>query len=58
MSVQAEWEHGYYPTGIKVRDEQLAVLRLASHDWHPEWNYDLAPQAAPPKPEHVQGRAS
>ncbi len=44
LRVQAEWEHGYFPTGIKVSDEQLADLRLTGHAWHPEWNYDLVPK--------------
>lgn len=39
--MQAEWDQGYYPTGVEVTNEQLAAVPLAGHDWHPEWNYDL-----------------
>jgi hypothetical protein len=45
--VQAEWDHGTYPTGTKITDTQLAALPPTRHDWHPDWNYDLAPQTTP-----------
>lgn len=44
LRVQAEWDHGYYPTGVEVTNEQLAAVPLAGHEWHPEWNYDLSPK--------------
>lgn len=47
LRVLAEWDQGHYPTGTKITDKQLTALPLTGHDWHPEWNYDLAPQ--PPK---------
>jgi Rhodopirellula transposase DDE domain len=47
LRVQAEWDQGYYPTGTQVSDEQLAAVPLTGHDWHPDWNYDLA--AKPPR---------
>lgn len=43
LRVQAEWDQGYYPTGVKITDEQLAALPLTSHEFHGDWNYDLAP---------------
>lgn len=42
LRVQAEWDQGYYPTGVQITDEQLAAVPLGGHEWHPEWNYDLA----------------
>jgi len=41
LRVRAEWDQGYYPTGVAVSDEDLAAVPLVGHDWHPEWNYDL-----------------
>lgn len=50
LRILAEWDQGqaHYPTGIKISDEQLAGLPLTRHDWHPEWNYDLAPTDTQP----------
>ena len=44
LRVLAEWDQGYYPTGTKITDTELTALPLTSHDWHPDWNYDLTPQ--------------
>lgn len=54
LRILAEWDQGYYPTGVEVTDEQLAALPLKGHDWHPEWNYNLRPpqsrtKRGPPK---------
>ncbi|MGH9041609.1 MAG: ISAzo13 family transposase [Acidimicrobiia bacterium] len=46
LRIHAEWDQGYYPTGIDVTDEQLAAVPLTGHDWHPDWNYDIAPKPA------------
>ena len=43
LRILAEWDHGYYPTGTEIKDEALAALPLDGHEWHPEWNYELAP---------------
>ena len=44
LRILAEWDQGKYPKGIEITDAELAALPLARHEWHPEWNYDLAPQ--------------
>lgn len=41
LKVQAEWDHGYYPTGTQITDTQLADLPLTAATWHGEWNYTL-----------------
>ena len=41
LRICAEWEQRSYPTGIKVTDNELAAVPLTSHDWHPDWNYDI-----------------
>jgi hypothetical protein len=43
LHVQADLDTGYYPTGQKVTDAELAALPLRKHDWHPDWNYSLIP---------------
>jgi hypothetical protein len=51
LKVLAEWDQGYYPTGVTVTDTELAAVPLKPHDWHGEWNYTIA--AKPPrKPRH------
>ena len=51
LRVHAELDTGSYATGAKISDAQLAALPLTRHDWHPDWNYTLAPRAsAPPAP--------
>jgi hypothetical protein len=42
LKVQAEFDEGYYPTGVKVTDAELAAIPLQPHHWHGEWNYTLA----------------
>ena len=44
LRVRAEWDPGYYPLGVEVSDAELAALPLVAHDWHGEWNYELAPK--------------
>lgn len=46
LGVLAEWDQGYYPTGVEVTDAELAGLPLAGHESHREWNYDLNPRKA------------
>jgi hypothetical protein len=43
LTVQAELDTGKYPTGIKVSDNELAVVNLVQDDFHGEWNYVIAP---------------
>jgi transposase len=45
LRILAEWDQGYYPTGTKVTDAELAALPITGHSWHPEWNYDLGKPA-------------
>jgi len=41
LKVGAEFDEGYYPTGVKVSDEELAAIPLQPHPWHGDWNYTL-----------------
>jgi hypothetical protein len=42
LTVHAERDRGYYPTGTKISDAQLEALPLQPNEWHGEWNYTLA----------------
>jgi transposase len=46
LHVRAELDHGSYPLGVKVSDQELAAVPITRHDWHGEWNYTILPQAA------------
>jgi len=35
-------------TKVKVTKHQLAAVNIASHDWHPEWNYRISPAGHSP----------
>lgn len=43
LRVEADLDTGYYPTGVKTTDAQLAAVPLQRHDWHPDWNYTILP---------------
>lgn len=42
LTVQAAYDPTWYPTGVKVSNDDFAAIALHPHDWHGEWNYDLA----------------
>jgi hypothetical protein len=43
LQVRAELDDNCYPTGTKVRDEELAAVRLRRAKFHGEWNYTVRP---------------
>jgi hypothetical protein len=47
LSIQAGYDPGWYPKGIKITDSQLAAVPLQPHDWHGEWNYTINAQSNP-----------
>ena len=50
LKVQAALDEGYYPTGVKVTDDDLSAVPLTAHAFHPEWNYTIGPGPRAPKP--------
>jgi Rhodopirellula transposase DDE domain len=44
LTVTAVKDSQTYPTGLKVRDEDLAALNLFKEPFHGEWNYTIKPQ--------------
>ncbi len=45
LTVQAAYDPNWYPTGEKVSDADYETIPLTPHQWHGEWNYDIAPAA-------------
>ncbi len=43
LTVQASYDPGWYPKGERISDEDLGAIPLRPHEWHGEWNYDIAP---------------
>ena len=47
LRVRSEIDHGSYPQGVVVTDEQLARVHLRPHRFHGEWNYTVRPTRLP-----------
>ena len=47
LSIQAGHDPNWYPTGVKISDDELAALPLHPHDFHGEWNYTITAQSDP-----------
>jgi hypothetical protein len=43
LKINAELDQGYYPTGVKITNQQLAAVPLTRHDFHGDWNYTVHP---------------
>jgi hypothetical protein len=44
LLIQAALDPGSYPTGLKVSDQELALVNLIPDGFHGDWNYTIAPQ--------------
>ena len=44
LTVRCELDVRSYPKGIKVSDEEMAGLNITDDEFHPEWNYTIAPR--------------
>ena len=44
LTVACELDTTIYPKGIKVSDAEMATLNIFGDDFHPEWNYTIAPR--------------
>jgi hypothetical protein len=45
LKVHCELDPRSYPKGIKVIDHELSSLNITGDQFHPEWNYTIAPRA-------------
>ena len=50
LTVHAERDTGYYPTGVKITKAELSAVPLTGHSFHAEWNYTIGPGPKNPKP--------
>ncbi len=44
LKVNAELDEGYYPTGVKISDKELAAVPLTRNEFHGDWNYTVHPK--------------
>lgn len=42
LTVQADYDPNWYPTGQKTTKTAYATIPLTPHHWHGEWNYTIA----------------
>jgi hypothetical protein len=47
LKIAAALDRHAYPTGIKVTDAELALVRLEKADCHGDWNYTIHPHQVP-----------
>src|SRR5271168_3362281 len=45
LTIQADYDPGWYPKGVKITDAELAAVPLAPHDFHGDWNYTINAQS-------------
>jgi hypothetical protein len=45
LTIQANYDPGWYPTGVKVSNNQLRAIPLKPHEFHGEWNYTITAQS-------------
>lgn len=44
LTIHADLDRNWYPTGLKITDKELAALPIKGHKaFHPEWNYTISP---------------
>lgn len=43
LRVRSEIDHGRYPAGVFVTDEQMARIKLQPHRFQGDWNYTIRP---------------
>jgi len=47
LRVRTEIDKRRYPTGVKVKEEEMSQVNLSRHDFHGDWNYTIRPTNAP-----------
>ena len=45
LTVDCELDTNTYQKGIKVTNAEMATLNIKGDDFHPEWNYTIAPRS-------------
>ncbi len=44
LRIKAKLDLNAYPTGIKVTNDEFAVVNLKKDKFHGEWNYTISPK--------------
>ena len=44
LKIRCEIDTNTYAKGIKISDEEMATLNIKRDEFHPEWNYAIAPR--------------
>jgi Rhodopirellula transposase DDE domain len=44
LKVNAALDEGFYPTGVKISNEELAAVPLTRDKFHGDWNYTIHPK--------------
>ncbi len=47
LTIQADYDPNWYPTGVSVSDAELAAIPLVRHDFHGDWNYTINAPSIP-----------
>ena len=45
LTVTAELDTADYAKGIKVTDAEMDAIAMTRNQFHPEWNYTIAPKS-------------
>ncbi len=45
LTVQANYNPNWYPTGQKASKQEFDAILLHRHDWQGDWNYTITPAA-------------
>jgi hypothetical protein len=45
LTIQADYDPNWYPTGVKITNKELAAVPLDPHKFHGEWNYTITAQS-------------
>jgi hypothetical protein len=48
LRIRSEIDHGSYPLGVTITNEQMANVRLKPHRFHGDWNYTIQPRRPTP----------
>jgi hypothetical protein len=46
LKIQCELDTNAYAKGIKISDKEMATLNITRDEFHPEWNYCIAPRTS------------
>jgi transposase len=44
LRIRSEIDHGSYPLGVKITQEQMAKVQVKPHRFHGDWNYTILPR--------------